>query len=73
MDEEKIIEFFEGAKKLSNESELDEKRLDSFFSNLRYRLDIFQTAKKEMDVYLASDFNVFDYIYLYENLLSDIK
>lgn len=72
MQEEQIREFFEGAKKLLNENRLDKKELDNFFSNLRFRLDIFQENKKQTDVYLASDFNVFDYIYPDENRLSDI-
>ena len=72
MQEERLKEFFEGASNLLKEYELDKRSLDNFFSNLRFRLDIFQQTKKQTDVYLASDFNVFDYMYPYENLLSDI-
>lgn len=72
MREERIKEFFEGAEKLLMEYELDKRSLDNFFSNLRFRMDIFQQTKKQTDVYLASDFNVFDYIYPDENQISDI-
>ncbi len=72
MSEENIKEFFDGAKSLLKESALDKKDLDNFFSQLRFRLEIFQATKKRMDVYLASDFNVFDYVDPNENLLSDI-
>ena len=37
-------------------------KLNNFFSDLQFRLNIFQINKKNMDLYLASDFNVFDYI-----------
>ena len=72
MNEEGIKEFFEGASNLLKEYELDKRSLDNFFSNLRFRLDIFQTTKKQTDVYLASDFNIFDYIDPDENQISDI-
>lgn len=69
MQQEQIKEFFEGVKEVNKLSERD---LDNFFSNLRFRLDIFQEYKKQTDVYLASDFNVFEYIQPNENRLSDI-
>ena len=72
MQEERIKEFFEGVRKLLKEYELDKRSLDNFFPNLRFRLDIFQQTKKQTDVYLASDFNVFDYIDPDENQLSDV-
>ena len=43
-----------------------------YFSDLQFRMDIYDKAKKEMDVYLANKFNVFDYINPNENKLSDI-
>lgn len=46
--------------------------LKNFFSNLRYRLDIFRINKRQTDLYLSSDFNVFDYIRPDENTISDI-
>lgn len=46
--------------------------LQNFFNNLRYRLDIFRQNKKLTDLYLSSDFSVFDYIYPDENTISDV-
>lgn len=43
-----------------------------FFDDLKFRLNLFQGFKKYTDKYLASKFNVFDYIYQDENRLSDI-
>ncbi|HHW43585.1 MAG TPA: PD-(D/E)XK nuclease family protein [Desulfotomaculum sp.] len=49
-----------------------ETKMGNFLSGLGFRLEIFRTAKKKLDVYLASDFNVFDLIAPDENRLSDI-
>jgi len=43
-----------------------------YFSELQFRMNIYDNAKKDMDVYLASRFNVFQYIKPNENNLSDI-
>ena len=73
MADEKIRDFFEDTKSLLETHKVQiERKVDNFFSSLQFRFDIFQTAKKEMDVYLACDFNVFDYIAPDENRLSDI-
>jgi len=49
-----------------------ERELKEFIFNIKFRLEIFQKAKDELDIYLASSFNVFDYIDPNENGLSDI-
>lgn len=46
--------------------------MENFCANLHYRLEIYRVSKKHTDLYLSSDFNVFDYIYPDENALSDI-
>lgn len=46
--------------------------MESFFDKLQYRVDTISHYKKSMDVLLASDFNVFDFISPDENRLSDI-
>lgn len=46
--------------------------LQNFFNNLKYRLEIFRENKKHTDLYLSSDFNVFNYIYPDENTISDV-
>lgn len=46
--------------------------LTKYFSELQFRINIYNKAKKETNVYLASEFNVFDYINPNENKLSDI-
>ena len=43
-----------------------------YFSELQFRMDIYDKAQKDTDVYLASRFNVFQYIKPKENDLSDI-
>jgi len=43
-----------------------------FFKDLDFRLNLFQTYKQSFDKYLASEFNVFQYILPDENRLSDI-
>lgn len=43
-----------------------------YFSDLQFRMNIYEETKKDMDVYLASSFNVFEYIKPNENGLSDI-
>ena len=51
---------------------LAKETIGRYFSDLQFRLNIYDKAKKDMDVYLASSFNVFDYIKPNENALSDI-
>jgi len=46
--------------------------LDRFFGDLGFRLELFESARRKLDVYLASEFNVFSYIAPDENRLSDI-
>lgn len=46
--------------------------LTRYYSDLQFRLSLYNKAKKEMDTYISSDFNVFDYIQPNENKLSDI-
>lgn len=43
-----------------------------YYNDLHFRMNIYNKAKKDMDVHLASEFNVFDYINPDENKLSDI-
>lgn len=49
-----------------------EEELARFFSDLNFRLELFESAKHKLDVYLASEFNVFSYISPDESRLSDI-
>lgn len=46
--------------------------LKSFIQDLVFQFEIFNGAKKQADLYLSSDFNVFDLIAPDENKLSDI-
>ena len=46
--------------------------LEAFFDGLASRREVFQSAKQQMDRYLASDFTVFSYIGVDEQRLSDI-
>jgi hypothetical protein len=46
--------------------------IERFFGNLRYRLDIWEKTKRDIDLRLAGDFNIFDYINPDEPLLSRI-
>ncbi|NOH17266.1 PD-(D/E)XK nuclease family protein [Clostridium cochlearium] len=54
------------------EKQTETYKIAKYFSELQFRINIYNKAKKETDVYLASDFNVFDYINPNENKLSDI-
>jgi hypothetical protein len=47
-------------------------KFSHFFKELDFRLNLFQTYKQSFDKYLASEFNVFQYILPNENRLSDI-
>jgi len=49
-----------------------ETKMGNFLLGLGFRLEIFRSVKKKLDVYLASDFSVFDLIVPDENRLSDI-
>jgi hypothetical protein len=55
-----------------DKQEVTQNKISRYFSDLQFRLNIYNKAKKETDAYLASDFNVFDYINPNENKLSDI-
>ena len=46
--------------------------LDAFFDGLAYRLEVFESAKKQVNRYISGDFNVFSYIWVDEQRLSDI-
>lgn len=57
----------------SGQTETDIKnKFSHFFKELDFRLNLFQTYKQSFDKYLASEFNVFQYILPNENRLSDI-
>lgn len=44
----------------------------SFFAGLKSTIRIFRSTKRDMDLHLATDFNVFDYISPSENRMSDV-
>lgn len=46
--------------------------IDIFFTKLSFRLDEYEKVKKQLNIYLSKDFNVFDYIKPSENMLSNI-
>jgi hypothetical protein len=46
--------------------------VERFFSNIRYRMKIASRVRRQMNYFLAQDFNVFDYIPCYEENLSGI-
>jgi hypothetical protein len=46
--------------------------VERFFSNIRYRMEIASHVRKQMNYFLAGDFNVFDYITCFEENLSGI-
>jgi len=69
----KIEEFFIQLEDLSvNARRRYEREVESFFSDLSYRQNIFNQYKKYFDIYLSSDFNIFDLISPDENKISDI-
>jgi hypothetical protein len=51
---------------------IEEKTIQNFFEDLKFRLVIYDDARAQTDMYLASRFNVFDYLEPNENLLSDM-
>lgn len=51
---------------------LNTQDFEIFFDKLLYRIETISHFKKNLDVFLASDFNVFDFITPDENRLSDI-
>ena len=71
MDYLKIIYDFGGAA-VDNDIKHFEKEFRRYFSDIQFRMGIYDKAKKEMDIHLASEFNVFEYINPNENGLSDI-
>lgn len=54
------------------DKEVARREIYKYFLDLKFRISIYDKAKKEMDTYLASYFNVFNYINPNENKLSDI-
>jgi hypothetical protein len=73
MNEQKIIQYFEGIKMAIGSQRANfKKTIERYFIDLSFRLRNFNAAKKRMDVYLSSDFNVFKLINPDENKLSDI-
>jgi len=48
------------------------KIIERYFLDLNFRIENFNSTRKRMDVYLSSDFNVFELINPDENKLSDI-
>lgn len=46
--------------------------VESYFSELKFRLNIIKKQSYETELFLSSRFNVFDYIYVDENQLSDL-
>ena len=46
--------------------------VNTYFSELRFRFDILKKHSLESDLFLSTRFNVFDYVYVDENRLSDI-
>lgn len=51
---------------------IEQKTIQNFFEDLKFRLAIYDEARAQTDVYLASRFNVFDYLENDETLLSRI-
>lgn len=47
-------------------------QLTTLFSSLSFRLKLLEGVRRKLDVYIASGFNIFDYIAPDENRLSDI-
>lgn len=73
MTENKVASFYEGAiQKRQQYLEQFDKSLSNYYNNLKYRLQVFRISKKSTDQYIASDFNLFDFICPNENMLSDI-
>jgi len=73
MTSEQLTAFFATAGHLLKEHEEDlDRSLARFFPSLRQELHTFREQKRDSDIYLASDFNVFDFIDPDENTLSDI-
>jgi hypothetical protein len=54
------------------ELEQDQHELDRFFADVNYRVHLAETLQRELDVRLATGFNVFDLIQPDENRLSDV-
>lgn len=48
------------------------KRIQTYFSEIDFRIQIIRKYNREKDLFLSSQFNVFDYMYADENRLSDI-
>jgi len=56
----------------SSMQEKYEKEFKRYFSEVEFRTKIYNKARQDTDYYMASHFNVFDYIAPNENKLSDI-
>jgi hypothetical protein len=50
----------------------DQRELERFFADVNYRVHLAETLKRQLDVRLATGFNVFDLIEPDENRLSDV-
>ena len=73
MDESKVRAFFEGIRNDLQRAHFQRRgSIERFLSSLGFKLTTFRTAKKELDLYLSSGFNVFEHIQPDENALSDI-
>lgn len=57
---------------LDNDLKQFKRELDRYFFEVQFLMKIYNKGKKETDLSLASDFNVFNYINPNENRLSDI-
>ena len=73
MDESRVRAFFEGIRNDLQRVHVERHgSIERFLSSLHFKLTTFRTAKKELDLYLSSGFNVFEHIQPDENALSDI-
>ena len=57
---------------MQEENDVFTESIRKYFKEVQWRLQQFDDMRREMNVYLAQDFNVFDYIRPDENRLSDI-
>ena len=73
MERQTLQEYFEGVQKaLKHHHTKHEDNIRRYFTNINFRLYNYHQSKKQMDIYLSSDFNVFDLINPDENKLSNI-
>ena len=57
---------------MQEENDVFTESIRKYFKEVQWRLQQFDDMRREMNVYLAQDFNVFDYIRPDENRVSDI-